>query len=110
MAKEESHQIDAKIVQDSEPVVPRSQSEKEQMLNRLKRIEGQVRGLQKMIEDDRYCVDVLVQISAVNAALNKVGYSMMERHARMCVNQAAKQGDGEAYMDELMKVVQQFTK
>ncbi|GAA0451806.1 metal-sensing transcriptional repressor [Alkalibacillus silvisoli] len=101
---------DSKMVQDEAPVVPRTNNEKEQMLNRLKRIEGQVRGLQKMIEEDRYCVDVLVQISAVSAALNKVGYSMMERHARMCVHQAAKQGDGEEYMDELMKVVQQFTK
>ncbi|MDQ0352104.1 DNA-binding FrmR family transcriptional regulator [Alkalibacillus filiformis] len=106
----QNENIDPKMVSDEEPVVPRTNSEKEQMLNRLKRIEGQVRGLQKMIEEDRYCVDVLVQISAVNAALNKVGYSMMERHARMCVHQAAKQGEGDEYMEELMKVVQQYTK
>ncbi|WP_281170524.1 metal-sensing transcriptional repressor [Halalkalibacillus halophilus] len=101
---------DMKLVMDEEPVVPRTNTEKDQMLNRLKRIEGQVRGLQKMIEEDRYCVDVLVQISAVNNALEKVGYSMMERHAKMCVSKAAEEGDGEAYMDELMKVVRQFTK
>ncbi|PKR77124.1 transcriptional regulator [Halalkalibacillus sediminis] len=103
-------ELNTKLVTDEEPVVPRSHSEKEQMLNRLKRIEGQVRGLQKMIEDDRYCVDVLVQISAVNAALDKVGYSMMERHAKMCVTESVKQGNGEEYMDELMKVIRQFTK
>src|SRR5690625_1748253 len=92
------------------PIIPREDQEKTQLINRLKRIEGQVRGLQKMIEDDRYCVDVLVQISAVNAALNKVGYTMMERHAKMCVSDAIKHGDGEAHMEELMKVIRQFTK
>lgn len=92
------------------PIIPRSNDEKSQMINRLKRIEGQVRGLQKMIEDDRYCVDVLVQISAVKAALDKVGYQMMERHAKMCVSHAVQQGDGDAYMDELMKVIRQYAK
>lgn len=64
------------------PIVPRDDTEKQQLTNRLKRIEGQVRGLQKMVEDDRYCVDVLVQLSAVNAALKKVGYSLMERRIK----------------------------
>lgn len=54
-----------------EPVVPRTDEEKQAVINRLKRIEGQVRGIQRMVEDDRYCVDVLVQISAINAALKK---------------------------------------
>ena len=51
--------------------VHRSEKEKEQIINRLKRIEGQVRGIQNMIENDRYCVDILVQISAINAAMKK---------------------------------------
>ncbi|GEL77580.1 metal-sensitive transcriptional regulator [Tenuibacillus multivorans] len=101
---------DVKVVNQDEPVVPRTNSEKERVSNRLKRIEGQVRGLQKMIEEDRYCVDVLVQISAVKAALDKVGYQMLERHAKMCVTNAVKEGNGEEYMDELMKVINQYSK
>ncbi len=53
------------------PVTPRTEDEKNAVVNRLKRIEGQVRGIQKMVEEDRYCVDILVQISAINAALKK---------------------------------------
>ncbi|MGP4071601.1 metal-sensing transcriptional repressor [Piscibacillus sp. B03] len=98
------------MVNQDEPVVPRTNSEKEGITNRLKRIEGQVRGLQKMVEDDRYCVDVLVQISAVQAALDKVGYQMLERHAKMCVTNAVKEGNGDEYMDELMKVIKQYSK
>lgn len=103
-------QKDVKMVNQDEPVVPRTNSEKEGITNRLKRIEGQVRGLQKMVEDDRYCVDVLVQISAVQAALDKVGYQMLERHAKMCVTNAVKEGNGDEYMDELMKVIKQYSK
>ncbi|HET7627455.1 MAG TPA: metal-sensing transcriptional repressor [Bacillales bacterium] len=90
--------------------VARSEEEKQQLTNRLKRIEGQVRGLQKMIEDDRYCVDILVQLSAINAALKKVGFSLMERHTKTCVTDAIQSGNGEAHISELMKVIQQFSK
>lgn len=93
-----------------EPVTPRSPDEKQLVLNRLKRIEGQVRGIQKMIEEDRYCVDVLVQISAINAALKKVGFSLMERHTNHCVSDAIHKGEGKEAIDELMKVMQQFSK
>jgi DNA-binding FrmR family transcriptional regulator len=93
-----------------EPVKPRTDSEKRAVINRLKRIEGQVRGLQKMIEEDRYCVDTLIQISAVTKALNKVGYSLLERHTHHCVASAIQQGEGDEAIDELMKVVQQFSK
>ena len=58
---------------------------KHQLLKRLKRIEGQVRGVQGMVEDDRYCIDVLTQISAVQAALDKVALGLMDDHARHCV-------------------------
>ena len=60
-------------------------STKEQLLKRLKRVEGQVRGVEKMVEDDRYCIDVLTQISAVQAALDKVALGLMDDHARHCV-------------------------
>jgi CsoR family transcriptional regulator, copper-sensing transcriptional repressor len=58
---------------------------KDQLLKRLRRIEGQVRGLQGMVDDDRYCIDVLTQISAVQAALDKVALGLLDDHARHCV-------------------------
>ena len=58
---------------------------KDQLLKRLRRIEGQVRGVQGMVEDDRYCIDVLTQISAVQAALDKVALGLLDDHARHCV-------------------------
>ena len=64
------------------PIVPRTDEEKQAVINRLKRIEGQIRGLQKMVDEDRYCVDILVQIQAVQAALQKVEYSVAEHHKK----------------------------
>ena len=58
---------------------------KDQLLKRLRRIEGQVRGVQGMVEDDRYCIDVLTQISAIQAALDKVALGLLDEHARHCV-------------------------
>lgn len=58
---------------------------KGQLQTRLRRIEGQVRGIQKMVEEDRYCIDVLTQISAVQAALDKVALGLLDGHARTCV-------------------------
>ncbi|MBB6453483.1 DNA-binding FrmR family transcriptional regulator [Salirhabdus euzebyi] len=92
------------------PVKSKSHDEKQQIINRLKRIEGQVRGIQKMVEEDRYCVDILVQVSAINAALKKVGFSLLETHSHHCVSSAVKSGNGEEAIDELMKVFQQFSK
>ena len=76
----------------------------------MKRIEGQVRGIQKMVEEDRYCTDILVQISAIDAALKKVGFSVAERHAKHCITDAAKSGNGEEAMEELMAVLKQFAR
>lgn len=58
---------------------------KDQLHNRLRRVEGQVRGVQRMVEEDRYCIDVLTQISAIQAALDKVALGLMDQHARHCV-------------------------
>src|SRR5512144_365994 len=58
---------------------------KDQLLKRLRRIEGQVRGVQGMVEDDRYCIDVITQISAIQAALDKVALGLLDEHARHCV-------------------------
>ena len=92
------------------PIQPRTKDEKQAVINRLKRIEGQVRGIQKMVEEERYCMDILVQISAIQSALKNVGYSVTERHIKHCVSDAIKQGEGEDTIDELMSVMRQFSK
>ncbi|MFN2744277.1 MULTISPECIES: metal-sensing transcriptional repressor [Bacillus] len=89
---------------------PKSSKEKEQIKNRLKRIEGQVRGIQNMIENDRYCVDILVQISAVQAAMQKVAFSLLENHTHHCVANAVKKGEGDEAIEELLDVFKRFSK
>lgn len=69
---------------------------RERNLRRLKRIEGQVRGLQRMVEEDRYCPDIMTQISSVNEALRAVGRELMKNHLRHCVAHAARSSDEEA--------------
>lgn len=84
---------------------------KQDLQRRLKRIEGQVRGIQKMIDEDRYCVDILVQIAAIKSALHQVGLSLLESHTRGCVADAiSNHADGDEKIDELMEVIRQFTK
>lgn len=82
--------------------------DKQALLDRLKKIEGQVRGLQRMIEEDRYCVDVLVQVAAVKAAMNKVGMALFEGHARGCMQAAVHRGEGDQSVSELMEVLDKF--
>jgi CsoR family transcriptional regulator, copper-sensing transcriptional repressor len=77
---------------------------KDALLKRLKRIEGQVRGVQGMVEDDRYCIDVLTQISAAQAALDKVALGLLDEHARHCVMGADADEQPEK-TDELMAAV-----
>jgi len=77
---------------------------KEQLLKRLRRIEGQVRGIEGMVEDDRYCIDVLTQISAVQAALDKVALGLLDGHARHCVADASG-AEREDKTEELMAAV-----
>ena len=91
-------------------VTPRTKEEKDKVINRLKRIEGQVRGIQSMVEEDRYCVDILVQISAIQSALKNVGLAVTERHIKHCVTDAIQIGEGEETIDELMSVLKQFSK
>jgi CsoR family transcriptional regulator, copper-sensing transcriptional repressor len=82
---------------------------KDQLLKRLRRIEGQVRGVEGMVDDDRYCIDVLTQISAVQAALDKVALGLLDQHARHCVvgaegeEQADKTGELMAAVGRLMR-------
>ena len=77
---------------------------KEALIKRLRRVEGQVRGVEKMVEEDRYCIDILTQISAIQAALDKVALGLLDEHARHCVVTA--DGDDQAdKTDELMAAV-----
>lgn len=82
---------------------------KDQLDARLSRIEGQVRGIQRMVEDDRYCIDILTQISAIQAALDKVALGLLDDHARHCVigaasyDQADKTGELMAAVGRLMR-------
>ena len=78
---------------------------KDQLLKRLRRIEGQVRGVQGMVEDDRYCIDVITQISAVQAALDKVALGLLDGHARHCVVEGQAEGSPEELTEELMAAV-----
>ena len=77
---------------------------KDQLVKRLRRIEGQVRGLEGMVEDERYCIDVLTQISAVQAALDKVALGLLDDHARHCVIDGPEELKGDR-TDELMAAV-----
>jgi CsoR family transcriptional regulator, copper-sensing transcriptional repressor len=91
---------------DTDPATPTRgyTATKDQLLKRLKRIEGQVRGVQGMVEDDRYCIDIITQISAAQAALDKVALGLLDEHARHCVMGA--DGDEQAdKTDELMAAV-----
>lgn len=83
---------------------------KEDMLKRLRRIEGQVKGIQKMIEEDKYCVDILTQVAAVRAAVNKVGSLILEKHSMTCIENAASTEDRKKALTELTKTIQSFMK
>jgi DNA-binding FrmR family transcriptional regulator len=78
---------------------------KDQLLKRLRRVEGQVRGIEGMVEDDRYCIDVLTQISAVQAALDKVALGLLDQHAAHCVMGAEDETQRAERTDELMAAV-----
>ncbi len=81
--------------------------------NRLRRIEGQVRGLQRMVDEDAYCVDVLTQVSAVQTALEQVAVQVLDAHVRGCVADAVGGSDEDAAkerLDELMAAVRRFAK
>jgi CsoR family transcriptional regulator, copper-sensing transcriptional repressor len=78
---------------------------KGQLLNRLRRIEGQVRGVERMVDEDRYCIDVVTQISAIQAALDKVALGLLDDHARHCIVGGAADATPEELQHELMAAV-----
>ena len=83
-------------------------SHKEQIQARLRRIEGQIRGVQKMVDEDRYCIDVLTQVSAAKAALNAVALELLQDHTEHCVAEAIRSGDGTAKIRELNDAVERL--
>lgn len=87
----------------------RSPEELKALTNRLSRIEGQVRGIKEMLQRDAYCPDILVQVSAVNAALSSFGKELLSSHIHTCVADGIRQGD-EAVIDELVGVLQKLMK
>lgn len=87
----------------------RSEKEYKDLLNRLSRIEGQVRGIRRMVENDAYCPDILVQVSAVNAALNSFNKVLLANHIRTCVADDIRDGK-DATVDELVATLQKLMK
>ena len=87
----------------------RSEETKKDLMVRLKRAEGQIRGIEKMVEDDLYCPDILIQVSAVTSALNSFNKVLMAEHIRGCVAEDLKEGKTES-IDEFVKVVQKRMK
>jgi DNA-binding FrmR family transcriptional regulator len=83
------------------------------LVKRLHRIEGQVRGIERMVEDDRYCIDILTQVAAVNTALESLALKLLDDHVRHCVTDALSSGDPKeaaATSKELMEAVQRFAR
>jgi DNA-binding FrmR family transcriptional regulator len=87
--------------------------DKQRLVKRLHRIEGQVRGIERMIEDDRYCIDVLTQIAAVNTALESLAFTILDDHVNHCVAGALASGDpveAETKSKELLEAVHRFAR
>jgi len=84
-------------------------SDREEILSRLRKIEGQIRGIQRMVSEDAYCVDVLTQVSAVVSGMEKVGLRLVREHMRGSLSEAVgSKGNGQAKVDEVVKVVEKF--
>jgi DNA-binding FrmR family transcriptional regulator len=88
-------------------------SDKEALIKRLHRIEGQVRGIERMVDEERYCIDILTQIAAVNTALESLAVKLLEDHIRHCVTGALASGDeadAAVKTEELLAAVQRFSR
>ena len=87
----------------------REEKEYRSLVNRLNRIEGQIRGIKGMLENDAYCTDILIQVSAVSAALNAFNKELLSRHLHTCVAENIRQGD-DSVIDELVVTLQKLMK
>ena len=88
----------------------RSEEEHKKLMNRLKRIEGQVRGVEKMLDENAYCPDIMVQISAINCALNSFNKELLASHMKSCVVEDIQAGRGDEAIDELAALLQKVMK
>jgi DNA-binding FrmR family transcriptional regulator len=79
--------------------------DRRELLNRLRRIEGQARGLQRLVAEEAYCLDLLQQVEALTAAADQVGLLLLEDHVSGCLTHAIESGEGQPYVDEVMAVV-----
>ena len=98
---------------ETQPQVRGYSAEKTSLVKRLHRIEGQVRGIERMIDEDRYCIDILTQIAAVNTALESLAFQLLDQHVKHCVAGALSSGDEadvETKTAELLAAVHRFTK
>jgi len=86
------------------------QPHKEALLKRLNRVEGQVRGVAKMIQEDRYCIDILTQISAMKSALDALAMRLLEDHTRGCVQSAIRSGKGDQAIGEVMELMRKLAR
>lgn len=82
---------------------------KEDVLARLGKIQGQVRGVRRMVEEDQYCLDILTQLNSITAAVRAVGLGLLDDHVRHCVRDGIDQGDGDRQAEELVAAVARFT-
>lgn len=87
-----------------------NQNNKDTVLKRLRRVEGQVKGIQRMVEEGKGCSDILIQVAAARAALNKVGGIIIENHMKECLRSYAKDGDDDDVLDLLIDTMIKYTK
>lgn len=85
-------------------------NDKDNIINRLRRIEGQVKGIQKMVDEEKCCSDILIQIAAARAALNKVGGIILQDHMKDCLKDSLKDDIDENVLDELIQIILSYTK
>jgi DNA-binding FrmR family transcriptional regulator len=81
---------------------------RDEVVARLRRVEGQIRGLQRMVEEDKYCIDILTQMTSATAALRAVGLGLLDEHVRHCVKESIEQGAGDEKVEELLAAVARF--
>jgi len=84
------------------------QASKDELLRRFARVNGQVNGIAQMVEDERYCPEVLTQLAAAIAGLEKIGFILLREHVQHCVADGISAGEGDAYLDELIATIQRF--
>lgn len=106
---EQTEEMDGCCPQCSGKHKERDEKERKDLMNRLKRIEGQVRGVEKMLEKDAYCTDVLVQVSAITSALNSFNKVLLANHMKTCVTENIRNGNDEI-IDELVVTLQKLMK